>query len=55
MKLHRQLLAVVALGSVFVAGVAGACIHPESGSAGVRAVAQEYAVIYARGRQVLLI
>ena len=49
------MLAFIALGSVFAAGVAAACIHPESGGAGVRAVAQEYAVVYARGRQVLLI
>jgi len=49
------LCAVSALAILSTAGVAAACIHPETGQPGVRAQAQEYTVVHARGRQTLLI
>ncbi len=56
MKMSPCLLyAVSAFATLSAVGVAAACIHPETGQPGVRAQAQEYAVVHARGRQTLLI
>jgi len=50
--LAYAVVTIMLLGSI---GIATACLHPESGQPGVRAQAQEYVVVHARGRQTLLI
>lgn len=49
------LYAVITTACLSMVSVAAACVHPETGAPGVRTPAQEYAVVYANGRQTLLL